>query len=98
MIAHSREGRFEPIRYFVQEAADDLRRDELHRTHKVMSVFRSFIERVESGWVDIIYLTERLAALRAADGEYDLVWAEMRTEPPPEPDETPRTHVPEGMT
>lgn len=54
------------------------------RAEVVLETLRDQLLAEEDGWVDVHFLTESLALLRAADGTWDLIWRNLREGPAPE--------------
>jgi len=80
-----RPGTFEPCIYFTKSMSPDVRNEAIRRMQKVASVLRWFIERRDDGWVTIIPVTDSLLFLKGPQGRYDLLWRNLRQEPPPQP-------------
>jgi len=57
----------------------------------VVRAFRAVFPETGPGWVDLLRLdgNDRLLFLRAQDGTWDLIWRDLRAEPPPSPGAVP---------
>ena len=78
-----RSGEFIASTYFPEAIPDDERKRTLGRQRKVADALRWFIDREDDGWLGVIHVTDSLALLKGPDGTYDILWRNLRTDPPP---------------
>lgn len=70
--------------YWLATVPDEERERDQRRDEELHSVFRWLIERDSRGWVEIIETAgEGLLVLKGPDGQYDLLWRNLREGPPP---------------
>ena len=70
--------------YFTDAVDEKSRAIELQRIEVVCDIFRDLIDLTADGWVDVIPYSEKLVFLKGHDGEYDLLFPNLRDEAPPE--------------
>jgi hypothetical protein len=78
---------FVPQIYFTTSADPDNQRRTLRAWHEVVRVLRWLLDQHRAGWIEILPVpgTQNLIVLGGPDGKYDLVWRDLRVEPPPVP-------------
>lgn len=69
--------------YFTAGWPASERRESELVVRNVIRAFRLVFDASEVGWMEILPYNERLAFLRACNGDYDVIWKELRDGPPP---------------
>lgn len=68
--------------YWQNDIPTEKRERSTRNAHKMVALFRTWIEQSPLGWVDVLPVTEKLVILRGRDGGWDFVFANLRDSPP----------------
>ncbi len=81
-----RPGKFDAQVYFTTTGDRAAQECAWTRMQKAMDALRWFIDRREDGWIEIIQVTDELVLLKGPGNNYDMLWRNLREDPPPAQD------------
>lgn len=72
--------------YWMKESSFADRKNHKEGVAKAVRYFRNIFDVSPQGWVDILRYNDRLAVLKAPNGDWDLLWQNYRQDKPPQPE------------